>query len=240
LEYRQYTIPRKGKIANVLIYFGGCDNQNLTVKSIQAILALELEGMHIDVVISPFSPVKDHVCSLINGRLEFTLHDNGLPSLAPLMTKADISLGGCGATTWERCCLGLPSLVITLADNQRQIAYELDRLGYVRRLGDASSIDISNISCILRDLISTELEEEWSKLCFSLVDGRGVGRVLERMGINSARNLYARRASPDDEGLILYWANDDLVRKNAFNSDLIINSHMKYNFARNIKNYFTK
>jgi spore coat polysaccharide biosynthesis predicted glycosyltransferase SpsG len=51
------------------------------------------------------------------------------PSVAQLMAQADVAIGAAGTTTWERCCLGLPSVLVVLASNQRQIAENVVRAG---------------------------------------------------------------------------------------------------------------
>ena len=45
----------------------------------------------------------------------------GVSNMAQLMADSDLAIGAAGATSWERCCLGLPSIVLALAENQRLI-----------------------------------------------------------------------------------------------------------------------
>src|SRR5204863_9022034 len=97
---------------------------------------------------------------------------NPLPSLAALMVKADLAIGSAGATSWERLCLGLPALVVTLADNQRPIAQELHQRGLVRWLGDAADITLSRMTTDLQQLVVQGLLPDWSENCRTLVDGK--------------------------------------------------------------------
>lgn len=62
------------------------------------------------------------------------------PDMAQAMAQADLALGTCGVAAWERCTLGLPSLVCINADNQREDALILDQLGAVENLGDAGDL----------------------------------------------------------------------------------------------------
>lgn len=215
-ELHPRTLPRLGPVRRILAYFGGADNQNLTGSAIAAFLALNRTEITLDVVINPESP---HAATL---RSEAQLHDNitlheGVPTLAHLMVQADLALGAAGATSWERCCLGLPTLVVTLAANQVPIAEELHRLGMVRWVGDANSISDTALKDALFDVLSDEGSlVGCSNRCRDEVDGLGTGRVSEILLLNSTTPLNARPACLDDEMLLLQWANDPLVRDNAF------------------------
>ena len=97
------------------------------------------------------------------------------------MASADLAVGAAGATSWERLCLGLPSLVVTLADNQRPIALELDRQGLALSLGDKDEVSADLIRNRLEPIIRDGLKPEWSRLCLAVVDGGGVDRVVATM-----------------------------------------------------------
>jgi spore coat polysaccharide biosynthesis predicted glycosyltransferase SpsG len=57
-----------------------------------------------------------------------TVHSN-VTNMAALMAKADLAIGAAGGTSWERCCMGLPTIMLCLADNQREIARTLQSAG---------------------------------------------------------------------------------------------------------------
>ena len=123
--------PREGPIRRILISFGGADRDNLTGRALVAFLGLNRPDIDVDVVISGSSPYASEIRALVAGRTNIHLHSN-LPTLAPLMTRADLAIGAAGITSWERLCLGLPALVVTLAENQRPFAEELQPLWLVR------------------------------------------------------------------------------------------------------------
>ena len=99
------------------------------------------------------------------------------------MAKADIALGASGATSWERCCMGLPSIVIALAENQIKIASELDSGGFIHYLGDVGIVTKNDIYSCLKQLVDLGIPSDWSERCWNLVDGNGVKRVSSFMGI---------------------------------------------------------
>ena len=73
-----------------------------------------------------------------------TLH-GPLPSLAGLIARADLAIGAGGATTWERACLRLPSLVVAIAANQLPFSEALDQAGHLQLLGDGASVTAEQI-----------------------------------------------------------------------------------------------
>ena len=212
--------PREGPVRRVLVYFGGADADNLTGMAITAFLALERENVTLDVVINSSSSHAKLIRRQVDGYAQITLHE-GLPSLAPLMMQADLAVGAGGATSWERCCLGLPSLVISLAENQKPIAAELDRQELIRWLGHKNEVSEARLVQVLREVCEIGLSPDWSDRCLKRVDGRGVDRVTSILMLNAQTKLKARLARLDDEALILTWANDLLVRQHAFATNAI-------------------
>jgi len=230
--------PREGPVRRIIVYFGGADTDNLTGMSISAFTSLQTEDVAMDVVINPSCQHAASVRSQAEKDQRILIHE-GLPSLAPLMVKADLAIGAAGATSWERCCLGLPSLVITLADNQKAIAERLDRAGLAHWIGQKNNVDAPKLAQALQRVIGADLSPEWSRCCTSLVDGKGVERVAGFALLDAQTHLRARLARLKDETKILQWANDPLVRMNAFRSQSITPvTHRKwfYERLRNIDN----
>jgi UDP-2,4-diacetamido-2,4,6-trideoxy-beta-L-altropyranose hydrolase len=219
-ELRPRTPPRSGPIRRLLIYFGGADSNNLTGTTLTAVLAKSRRDIAIDVVINPDGPHADSLRDLARGIPQVFLHER-IPSLAGLMVQADLAIGASGTTSWERCCLGLPSLVITLTENQRPIAAALSQQGSVRWLGHWDNLNQEEISEAIDIAIREPALEDWSNRCRSMVDGRGTERVTEILLLNAKTKLQTRLACADDETLILRLANDPLVRFNSFQQQRI-------------------
>lgn len=170
---------RDGAIQRILVFLGGVDKENYTSCVLDALLELDVPyALHVDVVIGSQHPCKNEI--------ELRCKEHGFfchvqtNKMAELIIAADIGVGAGGSASWERCCLGLPSLVVSLADNQIDIAENLDRIGACIYLGYFPSKDIL-LNKIL-DLMSTPAElKKISKTAFDLVDGRGVDRVYEAL-----------------------------------------------------------
>ena len=207
--------PREGQIQRILIYFGGADNDNLTGRTLAAFLQLNRPDIEVDVVITAGSPHAAALRQQVVGCGNIHLC-SGLPTLAPLMARADLAIGASGATSWERLCLGLPALVVTLATNQRPIADELSQRGLIRWLGHQDAVDQATIAQALGQLLRHGLDEDWSLRCLAAVDGKGVDRVCAALTVMATTPLRVRRARLGDEALLLEWANDPTTRRNAF------------------------
>jgi UDP-2,4-diacetamido-2,4,6-trideoxy-beta-L-altropyranose hydrolase len=219
-ELHSRTSPREGPVRRVLVYFGGADRDNLTGMTISAFLSLERTDIAMDVVINPDSPHAAAVRQQAASTGQIQLYER-LPTLAPLMMQADLAVGAGGATSWERCCLGLPSLVITLAENQKPIAAELARQGLIRWLGHKSEVSQLKLAQALGDILDTGLMPNWSEKCHELVDDKGTDRVTSALSLHPEIKLKVRLARMEDENLILQWANDPVVRKNSFSAERI-------------------
>lgn len=182
-KFRKHFLPKK-KIKKILIYFGGLDSKRLTERSLMAFLCLNYFHIELNIVISSNNPRKTFINNLIKS------HDNinlsmDLPSLAELMSEVDFSIGAGGATTWERLCLGLPSLVITSAKNQEEIARELDKRELIWWMGSDNSVSMQDICNLLEKIIKDNTIMERSKRCFEIVDGLGTERIINILNTKS-------------------------------------------------------
>lgn len=231
-ELHPSTPPRTTPIQRILVFFGGADNENLTGRTISAFLSLERSDIVLDVVINPNSKHAISVREQVKAYKNINLYE-ALPSLASLMLKADFAIGAGGATSWERCCMGLPSLVITLAENQNPIAAELDRQGFVRWLGEQDEVTGSVLKAAMEDILNDKGITDWSRRCIELIDGKGTERVAAIISLNSNTQLKARLARLDDDALLLRWTNDTLAYQNAINPNAMDSkSHQEWFYKR--------
>lgn len=170
---------RDGIISRVLVFVGGSDPYRLTERYLRALTAPEFEHLFVDVVIGKNHPSPATVGSLVEARSKTRLY-SALPSLAALMVRADLMLGAGGTTNWERMCLGLNSVVISVAENQNQINKELSSRGLVYFLGTADEVRLSTIPNVLKGLIGeAETVAERSVQMRAVVDGLGCRRVAD-------------------------------------------------------------
>jgi UDP-2,4-diacetamido-2,4,6-trideoxy-beta-L-altropyranose hydrolase len=217
-EYAQLhpLVPPRTELRRVLVFFGGVDPANLTGRALEALMDPALAHLAVDVVLGGQSPHRKAVEELVARRPHTTLH-GPLPSLAGLIARADLAIGAGGATTWERACLGLPSLVVAIAANQLPFAQALDQAGHLELLGDGASVSVEQIRSALLARIAESYAGEG---VHDLTDGWGASRLATAMlGAQGAISL--RRAAAADEALLLRWANDPQVRANSFSPEPI-------------------
>lgn len=212
--------PREGRVRRLVVYFGGADQGHFTSRVIREFLKLRRSDVAVDVVVPSSSPQLPILIGLVEEVANVHIHSD-MSSLAPLFQVADLAVGACGATTWERLCVGLPSLVVTIADNQVAIARALDRRGIVRWVGDHESLDDNMIAVALRRALDDDLDSSWSIRCLREVDGYGASRVCSAMLVTADTTLVARDCREDDEALLLEWATDADSRTNSFESKAI-------------------
>lgn len=175
-ELHPRTLPRRGPVKRILVFFGGTDQHNLTGRSVSAFLELKRDDIRLDVVMNSPSQHVAEIQGLTKPHTNITVHDT-LPSLASLILQADLAIGASGATSWERCALGLPSLVITLAENQKPVAAELNERGIVRWLGHFNAVTDDSLREELLEAISCHDLYDWSSKCLLLADAHGTKRT---------------------------------------------------------------
>ena len=125
---------RTGAIKRILISFGGVDMHNLTSEALEAILLSNCKNILVDIVIGKNHP------NLVDLKLRcedldyVNLHIQ-ISQIAKLMSLADLSIGAGGMMIWERCYLGLPSILVSIADNQINQAKAVHSFGAAIYLG---------------------------------------------------------------------------------------------------------
>ena len=136
---------RTGELRNLLVFYGGSDLTNETCKAIRAVLRLNLLEVQVHVVVGGSNPYKKEVEELcrIQGYLHY--HEQ-VDNMAELMNMADLMLGAGGTTTWERCFLGLPSIVTAIADNQVKICEDCHAAGLIRYIGFYDAVSERDIA----------------------------------------------------------------------------------------------
>jgi UDP-2,4-diacetamido-2,4,6-trideoxy-beta-L-altropyranose hydrolase len=202
----------------LLVFYGGADVTDETSRALRVLSQPPFSGLKVDVVAGASSRNRDNVKRLCDRRPHTALHQ-GLTSLAPIMRAADLALGAGGTTSWERCALGLPAIVTTVADNQRAVAAELAAEGLIVLAGDWENIDDASLAQTLeRTLNDRSALERLSRQSLTMTDALGAERVAECLLPTALREMDLKPAGPEHKALYFAWANDPAVRQSAFNS----------------------
>lgn len=119
---RDHSLARRqgGQLKHILIAMGGVDKDNVTACILDALAVCPLDtDARITVVLGPSAPWLEQIKSQVAGMPRPTQVEVNVSNMAELMAESDVAIGAAGTTAWERCCLGLPSLVMVLAANQQ-------------------------------------------------------------------------------------------------------------------------
>ncbi|WP_099354149.1 UDP-2,4-diacetamido-2,4,6-trideoxy-beta-L-altropyranose hydrolase [Fredinandcohnia onubensis] len=143
---------RDGQIRRILIFFGGIDPSNETLKAIYAIKALSRKDIMVDVVVGSNNENKEHLKTICNKSKNITFHLQ-VNNMAELMNQADLCIGAGGTTTWERCVMGLPTILISIAKNQELIASTLSKHKIICYLGPKEQVTEKCITSTLQSLL---------------------------------------------------------------------------------------
>lgn len=174
-------------LQRVLVTMGGGDPRDATRRCLAGIRdslrfsPLGMADIRITVVMGPQADSLNLVremASLMPCSTEVLVN---VEHIAELMANSDLAIGAAGSTSWERCCLGLPTLMLVLADNQREAARQLVLAGAARQIevGDELAdqlqqalISFTNEPGILADMAARAA---------AITDGMGASRVLACM-----------------------------------------------------------
>lgn len=179
-QVREQVKPRIWPVKRVLVFLGGVDLDNYTSVAIEALTKISNSDLRVDVIIGTQHPHREQIettCSLY----DFICHVQ-TNRMAELMAAADLAIGAGGSAAWERCYLGLPTLLVALAVNQIEIAKGLDLFGACIYVGTLNTASVPKMQRAIVNLLSSrEKLKELSKKSYLLVDGLGVNRVCQEI-----------------------------------------------------------
>lgn len=173
--------PRNGQIKRVLIYFGsGEDAIDLTISAIQIFKDVEIKNIAIDVVVGVTQSTNFQFKSVMKEFKNIKIHSD-LPDLADLMVKADLAIGAGGSTTYERCCMGLPTLLFVAALNQEKLSKALENMGAAFIFYTKKKLLAEMKKIIIMLMNDSNQYFEINTNAASLCDGLGVSRVCKEI-----------------------------------------------------------
>jgi UDP-2,4-diacetamido-2,4,6-trideoxy-beta-L-altropyranose hydrolase len=165
---------RDGMVRRILISFGGSDPTNETKKALDALSRIDLPGVAVDVVVGSLNPHKEMIRRM-SARMPNVTYHCQVQNMAQLMVDADLAIGAGGTATWERCSLGLPCVMIVIADNQAGIADAVAAEGAAVNLKWYDNVSVAIlVETLTRIIKNPELLREMSKRAFSIMTDEGL------------------------------------------------------------------
>jgi len=176
LQARQSREP-----GNILVSMGGVDAANVTVDVLRVLDTIEIGASYrVTVVLGAACPnINEVVEQAESMHLDSRVLVNA-NNMAELMSQADLAIGAAGGSAWERCCLGLPSLLVVMAENQRPGAEALKQAGASISLGWPDAIE-ETLPRAVREVFEAGRLLEMSQNAAAICDGLGVQRVIDAL-----------------------------------------------------------
>lgn len=142
-DLRPYSLERRkdSTLKNILISMGGVDFDNVTAMVLNELKASSLDkNSKIKVVLGPHCPWIKGITDLSHSMPWETKILVNISNMAEIMANSDLCIGAGGITSWERCSLGLPSIIIEIAKNQSVACKALHKQGAAIFLGEKENI----------------------------------------------------------------------------------------------------
>ena len=184
-KLRALAIKRREEepfIKKIMVSMGSMDEANITLKVLDSLSIIDwLQPPIINVVLASGAP---HMKEVKKIAAKFNFPVNVLTdvlNMADLMLESDLAIGSGGTTSWERCCMGLPTVLIVLAENQKKIGENLAQVGATITLQQNDNMK-QNIKQAFMMLMKDkkkylEMSHNASKVC----DGNGAQRTVEKL-----------------------------------------------------------
>jgi UDP-2,4-diacetamido-2,4,6-trideoxy-beta-L-altropyranose hydrolase len=211
------AIPDRAR--NVLITIGGSDPDNASERILQSLELLESRDLEVVLVVGGTNPHWDAL-QAASQRCPFPVRlVRSAQNMPALMAWADVAISGAGGTSYELCYMGLPSLLLIVADNQRLAAERLSESGIAVNAGTTQEFRGESFAGHLQSLIdSSERRAAMSHGGRELVDGLGSERVCLAL---FDRELKLRLVREGDCRLLFDWAVDPAARAASFHTATI-------------------
>ena len=174
IAQRKYAKIRSLPIKNILVSFGGTDNENHTLHALTSLKKLN-SNVDVNVVTGTANIGKKIIKNFCKKNFNYNYFEQ-VENMAKLMQVADLCIGSSGTTTWERCCVGLPAIAIVASNDQKDIASAVSKNKCIINLGKIKKSDNVNYVRLMKNLKNSELQN-MSRNCMKLVDGKGAARI---------------------------------------------------------------
>lgn len=204
-------------LERLFVCLGVTDSGGATLRVLDGIAESGLD-VEVDVALGSGAPHLEAVCSKAT-QIPLPVHVHvDTDEIAALMAGADIAIGAGGISSWERCCLGLPTIMFVTAENQRKVAVALDAAGAVRLAGDAGPSTAANVAAGLAELARNAAgRRAMAAAAAALCDGLGATRVMmeahadfvDRDGVL----VRLRPTTMADGEIMLAWQRHPQTRK---------------------------
>lgn len=204
-------------VRSIGIFMGSSDPLGLSEQALRACRSIAGFEGPIEVITTGANPRREALAQAIRSTPATSLLED-VPDLSAFFARHDLQIGAGGGASWERCCIGAPSLLLTAAANQEVVVPQLEALGVA--VGLAPGATVQAIGQAVRQLIAAPLgqRQEMSQRARALVDGQGARRVALRL---LAGEPTLRPMTLADAELTHKWRNHEHTRGVSRNTEPI-------------------
>ncbi len=216
---------------NVFLCFGGSDALNLTCSYVARIAAVENVDV-IHVVVGSAFQHQDALLEIVakNPVAKIHVHRNiSAEALVQLIQQCKVAVVPGSTIAIECASIGIAMLCGYYVDNQHDIVQMLESTGLAINVGDFTSLEPAAFTTALGQLLITGASSIRSK-SRQYFDGGIKARFIKTFDqlFNQSR-IMLRKAAANDVHVLFQWANDQVVRHNAINQELIsFENHMQW------------
>ena len=169
------------RVTRILLNMGGGDEHNVTARILDVLLDLDLPNVEIRILAGPANP-NLNVLRKRSATVESVVLVEDTPDVAAEMEWAELAVTGAGTTCWELSVMGLPGILVVMAENQAASALAMHRAGAAVHAGSAEDLDVDALRAIIGKLVANrQTREAISKAAAMLVDGDGVVRATRAL-----------------------------------------------------------
>lgn len=179
LRWQDYKREIPETARKLLITMGGSDPQNATLKVLQALRHIDIDGLEAIVAVGGGNPHYEALKDFASGANLPVRIERDVKDISQLMAWADVAITAGGTTCWELASMGVPFAVIILAENQIAVAEHLGKLNYAVNLGWYYNLSLLNLDKVITKLLLDKKgRSRMFCLCQQLIDGKGTKRLI--------------------------------------------------------------
>ncbi len=181
---RSFETPQR----SLLLTFGASDPARLSVRALRAALAVaQRVPLRITVLAGPMHPDVATLEALVSSDAAVLVHD--AREVAALFASVDLAFAAAGSTTFELAALGVPMLLVQVADNQQAVIDPMTAAGAAARIDLETIMLDTQLEEILEAFVTTDSAtlRAMSAVARRLVDRRGAARIVRTLGALSVQ-----------------------------------------------------
>jgi len=168
-------------VKNILITFGGSDYLNQSLRIVKILQNNIDETIKLNVVVNENYRSLKKLQDLSEKNKQIILWNN-VKEMGKLMKEMDLAISAGGSTVWELLYIGVPTILMIIADNQKDIAKNLSKDGYIENLGWYNKISDKEILMKIMELVNNnQKRERLFKQGQKLIDGSGKKKIAKEV-----------------------------------------------------------